>query len=235
MLVKARNLFTSLLAGIVPASGGGTTNFLRADGTWNAPAGGGGGSGGLLPSYVANNFYWGIHGATAGATNTFSTTITRYTPIFIPVAMTLSALGGKVQTTNAGNFAMAIYANSPTTGKATGAPLAQTGSLSMSVAGIVTGAISLVITTPGIYWVATQQDNTGGFLIGLAATDTTVGFMVGAATAANLQSSASTATGLTFSATGTVFGTFGTNPTIVEANVTVATLPLPIFKVASVP
>lgn len=34
--------FTSIASGIVPASGGGTTNFLRADGTWAAPAGGGG-------------------------------------------------------------------------------------------------------------------------------------------------------------------------------------------------
>lgn len=38
------NLFTALLAGIVPASGGGTTNFLRADATWAAPPAGGGGS-----------------------------------------------------------------------------------------------------------------------------------------------------------------------------------------------
>ena len=29
-------------AGLAPASGGGTSNFLRADGTWAAPAGGGG-------------------------------------------------------------------------------------------------------------------------------------------------------------------------------------------------
>lgn len=35
--------FTSALKGLAPASGGGTTNFLRADGTWAAPAGGGGG------------------------------------------------------------------------------------------------------------------------------------------------------------------------------------------------
>ena len=35
-------LFTSTEAGLVAASGGGTTNFLRADGTWAAPAGGGG-------------------------------------------------------------------------------------------------------------------------------------------------------------------------------------------------
>jgi Major tropism determinant N-terminal domain/Repeat of unknown function (DUF5907) len=35
--------FTTSLKGLAPASGGGTTNFLRADGTWAAPGGGGGG------------------------------------------------------------------------------------------------------------------------------------------------------------------------------------------------
>lgn len=35
-------LVTSPNAGLAPASGGGTTNFLRADGTWAAPGGGGG-------------------------------------------------------------------------------------------------------------------------------------------------------------------------------------------------
>lgn len=34
-------VFGSGAAGIVPASGGGTTNFLRADGTWQVPAAGG--------------------------------------------------------------------------------------------------------------------------------------------------------------------------------------------------
>lgn len=39
------NTFTTTLKGLVPpATGGGTTNFLRADGAWAAPAGGGGGS-----------------------------------------------------------------------------------------------------------------------------------------------------------------------------------------------
>lgn len=38
-------LFTDTVQGEVPASGGGTTNFLRADGTWAAPPGGGGGGG----------------------------------------------------------------------------------------------------------------------------------------------------------------------------------------------
>lgn len=39
----AVSAFTSGSAGVVPASGGGTTNFLRADGNWVAPSGGGGG------------------------------------------------------------------------------------------------------------------------------------------------------------------------------------------------
>lgn len=34
------SLFSSSVAGVVSASGGGTTNFLRADGTWAVPAGG---------------------------------------------------------------------------------------------------------------------------------------------------------------------------------------------------
>jgi hypothetical protein len=36
-------VFTSGSKGLAPASGGGTANFLRADGTWAAPAGGGAG------------------------------------------------------------------------------------------------------------------------------------------------------------------------------------------------
>jgi hypothetical protein len=36
------DLFTSALKGLAPPSGGGTANFLRADGAWTTPAGGGG-------------------------------------------------------------------------------------------------------------------------------------------------------------------------------------------------
>lgn len=36
------DVFTSGAKGLAPASGGGTTNFLRADGTWTAPGGGAG-------------------------------------------------------------------------------------------------------------------------------------------------------------------------------------------------
>jgi hypothetical protein len=46
--------FTDVLQGVVPASGGGTTNFLRADGTWAAPAGG---SGLTHPQVMARSFF----------------------------------------------------------------------------------------------------------------------------------------------------------------------------------
>jgi len=45
-LTAELNVFTSSLQGLVPGSGGGTTNFLRADGTWAAPPGGGGSASG---------------------------------------------------------------------------------------------------------------------------------------------------------------------------------------------
>lgn len=37
-------VFGTATKGVVPASGGGTSNYLRADGSWSAPAGGGGGT-----------------------------------------------------------------------------------------------------------------------------------------------------------------------------------------------
>lgn len=57
--------FTSALKGLVPASGGGTTNFLRADGTWAAPGGGGGGS----PGGSSGEIQFNDAGAFAGAAN----------------------------------------------------------------------------------------------------------------------------------------------------------------------
>lgn len=48
-------IFTDVRPGAVPASGGGTTNFLRADQTWAAPGGSGGlPSGGSVGQVVVN-------------------------------------------------------------------------------------------------------------------------------------------------------------------------------------
>jgi hypothetical protein len=86
------NLFTSALKGLVPLSGGGTTNFLRADGTWVAPPGGGGGSpGGSTTQGQFNNA-----GAFAGSSGLiFDTTSTRPTQIsFLPIATPATPASG---------------------------------------------------------------------------------------------------------------------------------------------
>jgi len=59
------NTFTSSLKGLVPSSGGGTTNFLRADGTWAAPSGGGGGG---TPAGSQGNVQFN-NGGSFGASN----------------------------------------------------------------------------------------------------------------------------------------------------------------------
>lgn len=86
--------FTDVLKGLVPASGGGTTNFLRADGTWAVPAGGGGGGSpggsdtqvqfndggsfggdsGFVFDKTANALTLGVSGGTGGKLDIYGTT-----------------------------------------------------------------------------------------------------------------------------------------------------------------
>lgn len=81
-------LFSSADAGLAPASGGGTANYLRADGTWAAPAAGAGGSN----TQVQYNSGGGLAGEAAftydAATNTLtveniSMTGSISTPLFV--------------------------------------------------------------------------------------------------------------------------------------------------------
>jgi hypothetical protein len=51
------SIFTTGQKGLVPASGGGTTNFLRADGTWAAPPAGEGGGGGTPSTSWGSSVY----------------------------------------------------------------------------------------------------------------------------------------------------------------------------------
>lgn len=85
--------FTSTLKGLTPSSGGGTINFLRADGTWNAPAGGGGGNvsnvgtptNGQLAQWTDATHIQGIAAASLGfaplASPAFTGTPTAPTPV----------------------------------------------------------------------------------------------------------------------------------------------------------
>lgn len=58
------SLFGAGAKGLAPASGGGTANFLRADGSWAVPAGGGG-----IPGGASGELQYNKAGAFAGATD----------------------------------------------------------------------------------------------------------------------------------------------------------------------
>lgn len=73
--------FTSSLKGLAPASGGGTTNFLRADGTWAAPSGGGGG--GNTQIYIDQSPDNGTYGAITGSINGSNTVFTVSQAVYI--------------------------------------------------------------------------------------------------------------------------------------------------------
>jgi hypothetical protein len=85
-------LFTATAEGAVPASGGGTVNFLRADGTWAAPAGGGGGA---APFVYQNAAFTG-----ASLTGYLVDTSTAAFTVNLPAT---PAVGAWVQLLDAGN------------------------------------------------------------------------------------------------------------------------------------
>lgn len=103
------NIFTATLSGAAPASGGGTINFLRADGTWQVPAG----SGAIPNNTVLGNVSGGTAAAVALTTTQLTTLINVFTST---LSGSVPASGGG--TTNFlradGNFAVpptAIGAN----------------------------------------------------------------------------------------------------------------------------
>lgn len=67
-------VFTSTLNGLAPLSGGGTTNFLRADGTWAAPSGTGTVT--TVSVVLANGLAGSVATATTTPAITLSTTVT---------------------------------------------------------------------------------------------------------------------------------------------------------------
>jgi hypothetical protein len=84
--------FTSAAKGLAPASGGGTTNFLRADGTWAAPAGGGGGSGDVIgPASATDNAVARFDAATGKLIQNSAVTIDDKGAITMPVIATPAA------------------------------------------------------------------------------------------------------------------------------------------------
>lgn len=124
------NSFSSTLKGLAPASGGGTSNFLRADGTWATPTGGSG-----TVTSVSVTTANGVSGTVSNQTTTpaISLTLGAVTPTSVNGVVfsgssspTLSVTGtSSVQGTNTGDNAVnsnysGLVTNATHSGDATG-------------------------------------------------------------------------------------------------------------------
>lgn len=123
------NVFSSTLKGLAPLSGGGTVNYLRADGTWAAPPGATSGTVTSVSVVTAN----GVSGTVATATTTPAITLTlgAITPSSVLASGTVAGsnlsgtntgdqtitLTGDVTGSGTGSFAATIGANKVTFAK----------------------------------------------------------------------------------------------------------------------
>lgn len=144
-LTAALNAFTSSLQGVTPASGGGSANFLRADGVWAAPPGTGGGT----VNSVAQTFTGGLI-SVAGSPVTSSGTL----------ALTVAGTSGGVP-----------YFSSATTWATSGlltanAPILGGGLGGAPVSGTRQGTTTVFATTTGSFTTGhcLQVDASGNFI-----------------------------------------------------------------------
>jgi hypothetical protein len=186
------------------------------------------------PNYIVGNWYLAGSGGVVNAGQAPTSGSIRLYPAYIYKQLTIDTLGVSVSTVSAGgNVQAAIYANNAATGRPTGSALVSTGSMSTTSAAPVTAAASLQLGS-GLYWFATNCDNSTAIFIAQSSTSYNASSLLGSATLATiLPASAGTMTGVA------VTQTFGTWPDLTGASFTEQTTslryPLVAFKVASIP
>jgi fibronectin-binding autotransporter adhesin len=98
-LTTIPNVFTNVLQGVAPASGGGAVNFLRADGTWAVPAGSGGGTVTTTGTPASGNL-----SAFSGSTSITNTNLTGDVTTSGGVATTLATVNSNVGSFTSANI-----------------------------------------------------------------------------------------------------------------------------------
>lgn len=152
------NLFTSSLQGLTPASGGGTTNFLRADGTWAAPSGTGGTVTSVAFSDASTTPIFTVSGSPVTTSGTLTITLTTETANKVFAG---PASGGAAQPTFRSLVSLDIPNNAAnTTGTAsnvTGIVAIANGGTGQSTAAAAFNALNPMTTTGDIIYEASAN------------------------------------------------------------------------------
>ena len=155
-------LVTTGNAGLAPASGGGTANFLRADGTWATPSGGGGinnhGYSVMVPAtglFISNNVNGTALGTQIQVAN--RNVIAPFIPGF---NVTIDQLGVSVSTLLASNNAKGVIYDADSNGRPT-TILRESTNISSAAASTVFAAITSITLTAGkVYWIGVRCSGT---------------------------------------------------------------------------
>lgn len=143
-------VFSDTADGLVPASGGGTVNFLRADGAFAAPGGGGGG--GFYREPVVAAGYYIFPKLIAVGTESEPNGVIEAVPIFVPSAITADRISCEVTGAGSGSVVRLGIYNSGANGLPSGL-LLEAGTVSSDSTGVKEIAISQALS-PGQYWLA---------------------------------------------------------------------------------
>jgi hypothetical protein len=176
-LTALLNVFTATLQGLVPASGGGTTNFLRADGTFAAPPGTGSSRAVVNVTSAPYNARSDFQFLSDGAVNTSAaTTFTSATAGFSAGTAPSGSVGKKIDIAGAAaagavlHTTIAAYVNPTTVTLTAGASTTVSGATfdvgtdntsaiaSAISAGCIAGQVSNIYIPSGSYGVTSFQE-----------------------------------------------------------------------------
>jgi hypothetical protein len=156
-------LVTSGEAGLAPASGGGTTNFLRADGTWAAPPAGGGSVTILGYQQMApavGEFIGNGMNATALGTQAQVANRTVIAPYISAYALTIDQVGISCSTLLAASSVKVVIYDADANGRPT-TILRESATISTAATGTFFVAITSFTFTAGKkYWIGVRSSGT---------------------------------------------------------------------------
>jgi hypothetical protein len=146
--------------------------------------GGGGSTAGIIqPPFISQHWYLpALTQVGGGAALTANRMV--FIPFILFQPMSITDIGIRVTTAvSSGNISEAIYASNQTTGRPTGAALANTGGMSTTTVGLVDGLLAGGTTTlaAGTYWYATNADNSTAICQAMSSLVNWQSFMYGSA------------------------------------------------------